>query len=495
MLKQINFNVKIDKDKYKVLKDELEGKLGVLQRKIKDLKIPVMILFEGWDAAGKGTLIDDLMLPLDPRSFSVNCMKEPNYEEINRPFLWRYWETIPEKGRLSIFDQAYYQDLFNKDILKKNQREKMIPEINDFEKTLSNDGTVIIKFFIHISKKEQKRRMKKLLDDPVTAWRVTKTDLKENKNYDRLLEKLETILLQTDTFAGPWTIIEGEVRHYALIKIYQVIVKRLEKAVQKAENSVKPIYKPLITENDDPLRTKILEHVQTNQEMDKITYHKERKLCQKRLRELEYEIYQKRIPVVLAFEGYDAGGKGGAIKRVCKNLDPRGYQVHPTAAPTTEELNHNYLWRFYKNIPKCGHVEIFDRTWYGRLMVEPIEGFCTQVEYDRAFSEINAFERQLTDFGAIVLKFWMQISYDEQERRFKEREANPEKQWKITDEDWRNREKWGAYSVAVDRMILKTSTEKAPWIIVEGDNKYYARIKVLKAIISAIENKIKEQNC
>ena len=226
--------------------------------------------------------------------------------------------------------------------------------------------------------------------------------------------------------------------------------------------------------------------------MDRETYREELKKCQKKLRDLEYQIYSRRIPVIIGFEGWDAGGKGGAIKRLCENLDPRGYRVYPTAAPTSEELAHNWLWRFWKTVPKRGHFSIYDRTWYGRVMVEPIEGFCTADDYRRAFREINDFEKQLTDFGAVALKFWMNISRDEQEKRFKERENDPDKQWKITDEDWRNREKWDAYVVAVDRMLLKTSTENAPWIVVEGNDKYYARIKVLKTVIEAIEKKIAE---
>ena len=203
---------------------------------------------------------------------------------------------------------------------------------------------------------------------------------------------------------------------------------------------------------------------------------------------LHSELDSRRIPVVLGFEGWDAGGKGGAIKRLTEAMDPRGYVVNPTAAPSAVEKNHHYLWRFWK----AGHVAIFDRTWYGRVMVERIEGFCTKEEWQRAYKEINDMEAHLAHSGAIVLKFWMHIDKDEQERRFKERMENPEKQWKITDEDWRNREKWDQYEEAVNEMVIRTSTSYAPWIIVEGNDKYYARIKVLESVVNAIERRLKE---
>ena len=214
---------------------------------------------------------------------------------------------------------------------------------------------------------------------------------------------------------------------------------------------------------------------------------------QNRIQELHGELYRRRIPVILGFEGWDAGGKGGAIKRLTAKMDPRGYQVNPTASPNDLERAHHYLWRFWNNVPKKGHIAIFDRTWYGRVMVERIEGFCTTEEWQRAYREMNDMEANWVHSGAIVRKFWLQIDKDEQERRFRERMENPDKQWKITDEDWRNREKWDQYEQAVDEMLVRTSTTYAPWIIVEGNSKYYARIKVLQSVVDAIEERLKEE--
>ncbi len=493
MLDQVNVKVGLTKEEWaqrKLEKKALALKLGECQRRVKALGIPVMILFDGWDAAGKGTLINDLMIPLDPRSFTVyNCKRTVNDDEANRPFLWRYWMKTPPKGQMVILDSSYYSDLVHQTDLQGADYQLMLAEANEFEATLSASGTLIVKFFVHISRKEQRRRFKKLEARKATRWRVTDSDWAENARYKALAARYDTALEATDSDCAPWEIIEGEDKAYAGLKVYSLLAQRLTAAIAKVEAAEKPVYRPLITAGDDPLGTAILSGVDMDQHLDRKAYKKELTACQKRLRTLEYDIYRRRIPVVLGFEGWDAGGKGGAIKRLCENLDPRGYQVHPTAAPTQEELSHNWLWRFWRTVPKRGHFSIYDRTWYGRVMVEPIEGFCTLAEYDRAFSEINDFEKQLTDFGAVVLKFWMNITPEEQERRFKEREADPDKQWKITEEDWRNREKWDAYTVAVDRMLLRTSTTAAPWIIVEGNDKYYARIRVLKAVIEAIEQK------
>ncbi|MDY5987809.1 MAG: phosphate--AMP phosphotransferase, partial [Lachnoclostridium sp.] len=223
-------------------------------------------------------------------------------------------------------------------------------------------------------------------------------------------------------------------------------------------------------------------------------YEKELSSLQKKLGKLHNELYLRQIPVIICYEGWDAAGKGGNIKRITEALDARGYEVNPIASPEPHEKARHFLWRFWMRLPRTGHIAIFDRTWYGRVMVERIEGFCTEAEWKRAYEEINSMERDLTDAGAIVLKFWMQIDKDEQEKRFRARQENPEKQWKITDEDWRNREKWDKYETAVNEMLVRTSTVNAPWIVVEGNSKYYARIKVLESVVNAIEERLKKED-
>jgi len=307
----------------------------------------------------------------------------------------------------------------------------------------------------------------------------------------------EEMLQKTDTDFAPWTIIEAMDREYAVVKIITTVVNCLEKRVANQKELERLAREEEKLENKDTDESKTGFHSSVLSSVDlSLTYTKEEYKerlddLQKKLALLHSELYRRRIPVILGFEGWDAGGKGGAIKRVTQCLDPRGYEVNPTAAPNDIEKAHHYLWRFWQTFPKAGHIALYDRTWYGRVMVERIEGFCSTQEWKRAYKEINDLEATLAHSGAVVLKFWMQIDKEEQERRFKERMENPEKQWKITDEDWRNREKWDDYEAAVDEMLIRTSTTYAPWIIVEGNCKYYARIKVLETIVKALESRIK----
>ena len=297
-----------------------------------------------------------------------------------------------------------------------------------------------------------------------------------------------------DTEKAPWHIVEAVDRRFATVKIYSIVEEMLTRQIEKAELSLAE--EGADAPEADAAETKelmesILGKADLSLSCSRKEYEKELKELQSRIQELHGELYRRRIPVVLGFEGWDAGGKGGAIKRLTAKMDPRGYVVHPTASPNAVERQYHYLWRFWKDMPKAGHITIFDRTWYGRVMVERIEGFCTKNEWRRAYREINDMERTLTREGVLVLKFWMQIDKDEQERRFRERQENPEKQWKITEEDWRNREKWDQYEAAVNEMLIRTSTVNAPWIVVEGNDKYYARLKVLRTVVAAIEERIK----
>lgn len=492
MLEKVDLNRKMEKKEYKKRMDELQPKLSRLQRDCKEKKIPILIVFEGLGAAGKGTLINGLIEPLDPRGFQVYTTAVETKEEQMKPFLWRFWTRIPSGGRIAIFDRSWYRrvlvDRFD-GVTSPEQLEYAFGEIASFEKQLTDDGAVIIKFFGHISKQEQHKRFEKLRSEKKTAWRVTKADLERNKQYEKYLHMNEEMLEKTDFEYAPWHILECTDRQYAVAKMTEIVVATVERALAEREHVPTEETGEETLERQE-LATSVLAGVDLSKTMDKETYRKELAHLQKRLGELHNELYKYRIPVVLAFEGWDAGGKGGAIKRLTQALDPRGYEVHPVASPTQEEKMHQYLWRFWKNFPKDGHVAIFDRSWYGRVMVERIEGFCTQEEWKRAYHEINEMEEQLAMHGTIVIKFWMHIDKDEQERRFKERQENPEKQWKITDEDWRNRAKWDEYVTAVDEMLLRTSTTYAPWVIVEADSKYYARIKVLKTVVEAIEARL-----
>ena len=490
MLDKIDLKKKLSKEDYKAMEEDLTARVALAQRECKALGIPVMILFEGWGASGKGTLISSLIRPLDPRGFKVLTIQEPNEEEKMRPFMWRFWEKTPASGRIHIFDQSWYE----RALLE--HKADAIEEITSFEEQLATGGYTIIKLFLHISKKEQEKRFKKLEEDSATAWRVTQQDWEQNDHYKDWLDEYDRLLIDTDKAYAPWTVVEATDKRYAAMKILATVTEALESAAaaKKAAKAAAGKAKKDGKKEPAPRRTfqtGVLAGVDLSLSLTKEEYKKELEVQQKRLAYLHNEMYKNRLPVILAFEGWDAGGKGGAIKRITECIDPRGYEVCPTASPNDIERAHQYLWRFWDKVPKAGHLAIFDRTWYGRVMVERIEGFCSEEDWKRAYSEINQMESCWVNDGYVVLKFWLQIDKDEQERRFNERMNTPEKQWKITDEDWRNRAKWDEYEEAIDEMVVKTSTPDAPWILVSGNDKYYARVQVLTAVCDAIEKKLK----
>ena len=512
MLEKVDLTKKMSKEEYKRKMDHLEVRLGQLQRQCKELKIPVLIVFEGFGASGKGLQIGYLIQSMDPRGFQVFPIKNDTEEESMHPFMWRFWTKTPERGRIAIFDGSWYRRVLI-DRFEKRTKEKDISRafqsINSFEEQLSDDGNVIVKLFLDIDQKEQKKRFDKLAKNKETAWRVTQGDIERNARYGEYADMMEDMLFKTDKDYAPWTIIEATDRRFATVKIYTTVIKAMADQIEKVqrkkeeestakdagETSVSLEASQVAREAEEELKelqVSILSKADLSLRYTQEEYKEKLKKLQKKMEKLHGELYRRRIPVVLGFEGWDAGGKGGAIKRLTQKMDPRGYVVNPTASPNDIEKAHHYLWRFWKAMPKDGHVAIFDRTWYGRVMVERIEGFCTKEEWQRAYKEINDMEKDLHDAGAIVIKFWMHIDKDEQERRFRERQENPEKQWKITDEDWRNREKWDQYEDSVNEMLLRTSTDYAPWVVVEGNDKYYARIKVLSTVVNAIDERLKE---
>lgn len=491
MLEMIDLGKKLAKAEFKKVMPELERRLSGLQREVKGLGIPTVLVFEGLEAAGKGTAINQLMLPLDPRGFKVHPIHPPNEEEVMRPFLVRFWNKLPGRGLMAIFDRSWYNRVLGERVDKQVPRkdwERAFQEILAFERQLADDGAVIVKFWLHISRKEQRRRFKAMEGNRAMAWKVGKEDWRQHRQYGEYLQAAEEMMERTNTAAAPWIVVEGHDKHYSVAKILETLVETWSAAVERGKAQAA---RPAGAFTQLPGRNiTVLSGLDMARKVAKEDYRKQVDVCQERLRDLEHEIYVQRIPVVVCYEGCDAAGKGGNIKRVTEKLDPRGYEVIPIAAPTTEELDHHYLWRFARVIPKAGHMTIFDRTWYGRVLVERIEGFCPSEAWQRAYREINEFEAHLASFGTVIVKFWLHIDQDEQLRRFRNRQQTPWKQWKITDEDWRNREKWPQYEVAINDMLANCSTSYAPWTIIEANDKYFARLKALKTIIGAIEAKL-----
>ena len=491
MLEAIDLKKKLSKAEYKEWLPKLQNELWGLQRKAYEAGLPVIVLFEGWDAAGKGQSIGKLVERLDPRGHKVHPISAPLEDEKLRPFLWRFWTKIPGRGELAIFDRSWYGRVLIERIdglCKKREWQRAYEEINQFERQLADDGTVIVKFWLHISKKEQKKRFKKCEADPFLKWKVTEEDWQRHKQYDDYAEAVEEMLERTSTHDAPWTIVESTDRRYRSIKVFQTLCHAVQAGLnaksEKESVTVKPHEIVAVPALDE--MPSILDKVDLSAEFDRKEYRKELNKWQLRLREVEFRCYEERLPVVVLYEGWDAAGKGGNIRRVTEKLDPRGYSVTPIAAPQGEEATHHYLWRFWRDLPKAGHLSVFDRSWYGRVLVERVEGFCTEEEWRRAYQEINEFEAQLADFPTVIVKFWLHISGDEQLQRFEHRKETDYKQYKITDEDWRNREKWDAYEKAVTEMLARTSTTYAPWTIIEGDCKWWARVKAVRTVAEAI---------
>lgn len=478
-----------EKDGLKARLKEERAKLSASQMKIKAAKIPVMVIFEGWGGSGKGRMIGKVINNLDPRFFQVATMDaKPTEAEERRPFLCRYMTEIPENGNFKFFDTCWMEAVTN-DLLMGSRSEgtfrARVKEINTAERQLKDNGYVLIKFFMHISEKEQTRRLTALKINKDTKWRVDGADDWENKHYDRCFEVYDEYLESTNRPYAPWYIIDASNKDYAEFQVLSYLNQAITTALANSALAV-PILQNTFPLTDMPR----LEDVDLDKTIEPEDYKRQLKLLQGRLSELHNRLYRKKVPVIICYEGWDAAGKGGNIKRITEALDARGYVVCPVASPEPHEKNRFYLWRFWTKIPKTGHITVFDRTWYGRVMVERLEGFCTENEWQRAYNEINEFEKMLTDWGAVVVKFWVQIDKDTQLARFTERQNTPEKQWKITDEDWRNRDKWDLYEDAVNEMLRKTSTTFAPWHILESNDKKYARIKALKILIAAIEEKL-----
>lgn len=489
MLENIDLCREISKAAYRRQKAELDLKWGGLQRRARTLGIPVLIVFEGWGASGKGTLINQLILPLDPRGFNVYSMLPPNEEEQRHPFLWRFWIRTPARGRIAVCDRSWYRRVTNDRVdgtVDDTDLRQAVDDINSFERQLADDGTVIVKFLLHISKREQKRRFAKLQDDPATAWRVTKDDLRRHRQYRKYLAAFEDMLAQTDTECAPWTVVEAHDHRFATLKVFKTCLAAVERRVTALEDTARRRSRRSEPPATEEVGNSILDRVDLTLAMEEEEYRRKLKVRQNALRELEYRMYRNRVPAVIAFEGWDAAGKGGCIKRLAENLDPRDYEVVPFGAPTDTEKAHHHLWRFWLHMPKTGHLTIFDRTWYDRVLVERIEGFCSEAEWRRGYREINEMEEHLANAGTVLVKFWLHIDAAEQLRRFKDRTRTPEKQWKITADDWRNRANRAHYTAAVEDMLRHTDTPHAPWTVVEANCKRYARIKVLDTVIAAI---------
>ena len=548
MLEQVDLTSKLSREEYKPVHDDLVARLIVLQDKAKQAGIGLVVLVDGWRGAGKGSRIGDLVYNLDARLTNVHVLSDFNKAEFDLfreqhggvtgffPMMQEFWQALGERGRTTIYEQGWYAAARRRvmgDIPAEQIADHAITEIGDFERLLADNGYVVVKFFVHISQKEQEKRLRALASDPDLQWRLKGEPIPTKKDYAREYQIFDELLSKSDRDYAHWVLVNGEDRRTANLTIAQTLVDELERALsakadpaaaaalqKAADNSAGKLVQDIdprkrseeeaaqvlaaakeqakLQSTYAPRHSRFkmienpprIENVDLSLSLSDEEYRTQLKIEQKRLSELELKMYRQRVPLMIVYEGDDAAGKGGNIKRIVQAIDARGYEVIPSAAPTKPELMHPHLWRYWIHLPKAGHVGIYDRSWYGRVLVERVEGFTDPKSIAHAYDEINEFERQLEQWGAILLKFWVAVDRDEQLRRFEERENNPLKQWKITSEDWRNRDKGPQYTAAVNDMFRLTSTPYAPWQIIESTDKKYARIKALQIVNKALSDRL-----
>ncbi|MDR2549593.1 MAG: polyphosphate:AMP phosphotransferase [Desulfobulbus sp.] len=494
MFESAELGHKIKKSVYEKEVPGLREELLEVQLELaKSTAFPVIILVGGLDGSGRGATVNLLNEWMDPRHIQTHGMGEPSDEELDRPMMWRFWRALPPKGKIGVFLGSWYTwPILNRvnGRTKDADLEQSLERAVQLEKMLVDEGALVLKFWLHLSKAKQEKRFKELEKNPLTRWKVTKRDWKRFKQYDTFQAVHEKVIRFTSTAEAPWLVIEGEDACYRSLTVGKVILKairdRLELATVPPPRTVAPPLMPPI----DNLH--LLKTLDMTQKIDKRDYKVKLDKLQGRLNELTRDPKFKYMSVIAVFEGNDAAGKGGSIRRITGALDARYYQVIPIAAPTEEERAQPYLWRFWRHLPRKGRVTVFDRSWYGRVLVERVEGFCSEFDWMRAYSEINEFEAQMVRHRLLVIKFWLTITKEEQLRRFEDRQKTGFKNFKITDEDWRNREKWEQYEQAVCDMVDRTSTLVAPWTLVEANSKNFARIKVLKTVCDRVEAKLKE---
>ena len=485
MFDAVELGRKISKEDYEAELPELRTRLLKAQALLEKAGFPVIVLINGADGAGKSETTNVLHEWLDARYLVSEAYSEPTEEEREHPPFWRFWRWLPPAGRIAIFQGNWY----TRPILARVDAElgpakfgQELARIHSFEQTLLDDGALFVKLWFHISKREQKRRLERLQRDPGTRFRVTATDWKHHALYKRFVRVCEQAVRETSAGDLSWTVIEAHDDRYRNLTAARELLQRLEQRLTLTKTRAAPAAEaPRL----DPLT--VLDRIDLTKRVTKEEYEAKAPGLQAKVNRLSRKLERRQRAAVLVFEGGDAAGKGGAIRRVVWALDARQYRVIPTAAPNEQERAHHYLWRFYRDLPRRGKIAIYDRSWYGRVLVERVEGFATRDAWSRAYKEINDFEHELVSDGIVLVKFWLHVSAEEQLRRFQAREAEPWKQHKISAEDYRNRDKRNQYEAAAAEMIERCGTEYAPFVLVPADDKRYARLAVLEAVTQKLQ--------
>jgi polyphosphate:AMP phosphotransferase len=466
----------------------LDAQLRVLER----AEFPIIVVSAGVDGSGKGDVVNLLLEWMDPRHIQAHDMGAGTDEERMRPPMWRFWRALPPKGRTGIFFGAWYATPIAQrayGLIGSPELTRSLTETVRFERMLVDEGALIVKLWLHLTKKAQRARFEQLESSPATAWRVTKQDWKDHRRYDAFRHVSERALRETTTAEAPWTVVEATNGHYRNLTVGRALLDAMNERLDRGKRiplvRAAPAPAPAIDSRN------VLDELDLSKSLGDRRYEEKLPMLQGRLNRLSRHRRFDDIGVVLVFEGNDAAGKGGVIRRVTRGLDGRQYNVVPVAAPTEEERAQPYLWRFWRHVPRKGEFTLFDRSWYGRVLVERVEGLAGTPDWMRAYREIVDFEESLVRFGIVVVKFWLAISKDEQLARFRAREKTAFKRYKITSDDWRNRKKWEAYEHAVCDMVDRTSTDLARWHLVEANDKKWARVRVVETVCKSIERALR----
>ena len=474
---------KISKSEYDARDSTLRTELLRLQGELREQSFPVIIIVAGVEGAGKGEVVSALNRWFDPRDVDTHAFWDETDEETARPYFWRYWRKMPPKSTIGVFFGSWYSRPIIDRVYKRNSKADFayqLDQIVNFERLLSDDGTLIIKFWFCLSKRAQKKQLKR---DKRSGW-VSPVLKRFAKHYERFHSISQTMLTSTDTPRSPWHIINAENARARNLAVGDIVTDVLSRRLRYQSPPAPTDAMPAVPHDT-------LASVDLTRSLPRDRYEDALQAAQIRLRELTWRAYRQGVNTVCVFEGWDAAGKGGAIRRLTAAIDPRLFRVIRIAAPSDIEHAQHYLWRFWRDLPRQGYCTIFDRSWYGRVLVERIENFCAKHEWQRAYREISDFEQQLHEHGAVVAKFWLHINPEEQLRRFNERAETPWKRHKITPEDWRNRDNWAAYERAVNDMVALTSTNSAPWHLVAANNKRFARVNVLETLCHMLETALR----
>lgn len=500
MLQSAELGRFLSKDDFEKELPQLRAALVETQTRLRELGVGVLILIEGLDGSGRADLLNRLYEWLDPRALEAWTFWAPSDEELERPEMWRYWRALPSKGEIAVHLGGWYRDLLTRAVRKEISEPEMDRALvvrTELERMLLLERVIVLKFFLYIPEAEQKERLKHETPTPDDRW-GKKGQKEALQQREKFLKHADRVVRQTDTSFAPWYLVEATDARYRDVTVAKTLVRAVQRfedvlgnLVAGSQGLLRGGGAPALPDAETAQVT-VLDHVDLAQKMSKDEYKKRLADLQGTLRTLVWKAYEKGLSTVIVFEGWDAAGKGGAIRRLASGMDARLYRVVQYGAPTEDERKFPYLWRFWRELPRGGRVLMYDRSWYGRVLVERVEGFASDFAWQRAYREINHFEEQITQQGTVLIKFWLHISPEEQLNRFHERANTSYKQYKITDEDWRNREKWDRYEMAVNEMVFRTGTEYAPWTLVAAEDKNYGRIQILETVCERLARALRE---